>query len=351
MTVWLVTGGAGFIGGNFLRLARQREPHRIVVLDALTYAGNLASIADVVNDQSVDFVLGDIADPELVRSLFTKYRVSDVVHFAAESHVDRSILGPAAFMRTNIMGTYTLIEAARTAWGDEQGHRFLHVSTDEVYGDLAPEDPAFAETSPYRPSSPYAASKAASDHVVRAWHRTYGFPAIVTNCTNNYGPWQFPEKLIPLMILNAFEGQPLPMYGDGLNVRDWLHVEDHCDALLRVMGRGRIGETYCIGGADEQRNCDVIEWIAEAVDRHLGRELGTTARLVKPVRDRPGHDRRYAMDASKIRRELGWSPRHRLRSALEDLVGWYDAHRDWAEAIRSGAYREYYQRQYGSGGA
>lgn len=347
MSVWLITGGAGFIGGNFVRLARRRVRHRLVILDALTYAGNLGSIRDVLAHPDTVFVRGDIADAELVHQCFIDYGVTDVVHFAAESHVDRSILGSVDFMRTNIIGTHTLLEAARAAWGTEKGHRFLHVSTDEVYGDLGPSDPPFNEASPYRPSSPYAASKAASDHLARAWHRTFGVPIIVTNCTNNYGPWQFPEKLIPLMILNALDERPLPMYGDGLNVRDWLHVEDHCDALMRIMERGRIGETYCIGGNDEQRNRDVIAWIAAAADAHCGRPNGRTAKLITPVKDRPGHDRRYSMDASRLRSELDWAPTHELRAALPDLVQWYIAHREWADEIRSGAYTEYYERQYG----
>ena len=328
-------------------MACARVPHRLVILDLLAYAGNLASIDDVLTHPRVAFVRGDVAESEVVRRVFDEHGITDVVHFAAESHVDRSILSSAAFVRTNVVGTHTLLEVARAAWKDASGHRFLHVSTDEVYGDLGLADPPFDETSPYHPSSPYAASKAASDHLARAWHRTYGLPTIVTNCTNNYGPWQFPEKLIPLMILNAFEERPLPMYGDGMNVRDWLHVEDHCDALLRIMEGGRIGETYCIGGDDERTNRDVIGWIAEAVDAHLGRLPGTTARLVTPVNDRPGHDRRYAMNAGRLRAELNWAPRHTLREALPELVRWYDEHRNWAHAIRSGEYRQYYQSQYG----
>lgn len=350
MSVWLITGGAGFIGGNFLRFVRGRVSHRLVVLDALTYAGNLGSIRDVLADPDTTFVRGDIADPETVQRCFTEHGITDVVHFAAESHVDRSILGSTDFMRSNIIGTHTLLEAARAAWGTDQGHRFLHVSTDEVYGDLGPSDPPFNEASPYRPSSPYAASKAASDHLARSWHRTFGLPTIVTNCTNNYGPWQFPEKLIPLMILNALDERPLPMYGDGHNVRDWLHVEDHCEAVLRIMEHGRIGETYCIGGDDQQQNRDVITWIAAAVDAHCRRPSGATAELIASVKDRPGHDRRYAMDASRLRRELGWSPKHKLRAALPGLVSWYDAHRGWADEIRSGAYVDYYEQQYGRGG-
>jgi dTDP-glucose 4,6-dehydratase len=344
---WLVTGGAGFIGCNFVRAALPRAP-RIVVLDALTYAGNLANLSGLLDSPKLSFIRGDICDGELVARVFREQGITHVVHFAAESHVDRSILGSAPFVRTNVIGTHTLLEAARAAWGDgARGQRFLHVSTDEVYGSLAPEDPPFSETTPYRPNSPYAASKAGSDHLVRAWVHTYGLPALISNCSNNFGPWQFPEKLIPLMILNALEDKPLPVYGDGKQVRDWLHVEDHCDALLTILERGRIGETYVIGGHNERSNLEVVQRICDAVDALAGRPAETSRRLVRHVTDRPGHDRRYAIDPSKVRRELDWAPRHRMETALPELVRWYQEHKAWANDIRSGAYLNYYAEQYG----
>jgi dTDP-glucose 4,6-dehydratase len=346
MTAWLITGGAGFIGSNFVRMAAAGDVGTIVVLDALTYAGNLANIADLVEARRVQFHRGDICDAELVDRLFATHRFDCVVHFAAESHVDRSILGAQPFLRTNIEGTHVLIDAARRAWDGETGRRFIHVSTDEVFGDLAPDDPPFTATTPYRPSSPYAASKAAADHLVRAWQRTYGLPAIIINSGNNYGPWQFPEKLIPLMILNAVEERALPVYGDGLQVRDWLHVTDHCRAIAAVAENGEVGQTYLVGGGDPRTNLEVVRRICSAVDTALERPPGTSEKLIRHVRDRPGHDRRYALDASFLRASLNWQPRERFEVALPALVRWYLEHKDWTDAVRSGAYRQYYERQY-----
>ena len=348
MTAWLVTGGCGFIGSNFVRRAAASDVAPIVVLDALTYAGNLANIADLLTGQRVRFVRGDIRDAALLGELFGRHDFSHVVHFAAESHVDRSILGPKPFLATNVEGTFALLEAARAAWADASGRRlFLHVSTDEVFGSLRPDEPPFDEQSPYRPNSPYAASKAAADHLVRAWGHTYGLPAAIGNCSNNYGPWQFPEKLIPLMVLNAIDGEPLPVYGDGLQVRDWLHVEDHCEALLAILAQGRAGATYAIGGGDACPNLAIVHAICAEVDNQLGRPAGTALALIRHVVDRPGHDRRYAMNAAAIAAELGWRPRHQLFQALPALVGWYRDNRAWTEAIRSGEHRNYYQQQYG----
>jgi len=346
MTAWLITGGAGFIGANFVRMAAGGAVDTLVVLDALTYAGNLANISDLVDAGRVQFHKGDICDGALVDWLFERYSFDCVVHFAAESHVDRSILGPQPFLRTNIEGTYVLIDAARRAWQSEEGHRFVHVSTDEVFGDLAPHDPAFTATTPYRPSSPYAASKAAADHLVRAWQRTYGLPAIITNSGNNYGPWQFPEKLIPLMILNAIEGRELPVYGDGGQVRDWLHVSDHCRAIMAVIEGGEIGGTYLIGADNPRANLDVVRMICRAVDAQLELTPGTSEKLIRHVKDRPGHDRRYALDATILRTKLGWHPRETFETALPALVRWYLDHKDWTDAVRTGAYRQYYERQY-----
>jgi dTDP-glucose 4,6-dehydratase len=328
----LVTGGAGFIGANFVR--RRRATHaddRIVVYDALTYAGNLASIADV---PGVVFVRGDVCDAEAVERTMREHAIDAVVHFAAESHVDRSIYGPLAFVRTNVDGTATLLEVARKL----SVKRYLQVSTDEVYGDLGPDDPPFSEETPLDPRSPYSASKAAADHLVLAWAHTYKFPALITRCSNNYGPYQFPEKLIPLMILNALEDKPLPVYGDGKNVRDWIHVEDHCDAVSAVLDRGRVGEVYNAGGRSERQNIDIVRAILALV--------GKPESLIKYVTDRPGHDRRYAISCDKIERELGWAPRHRLEEGLAETVAWYRANAPWWQAIRSGEYRDWYERNY-----
>ena len=324
----LVTGGAGFIGANFVlsTIAATGEP--IVNLDKLTYAGNLENLAPLAGDARHHFVKGDISDRALVRRLLAEHRPRAIVHFAAESHVDRSIEGPAEFIQTNVVGSFSLLEEARAYWGalageDRARFRFLHVSTDEVYGSLGSADPAFKETHPYAPNSPYAASKAASDHLVRAYHHTYGLPVLTTNCSNNYGPRQHPEKLIPLMITNALAEKPLPVYGDGLNVRDWLYVLDHCDAIRAVLDKGRVGETYNIGGASEKTNLEVVKTLCALLDEARPRNSGRHAGLIALVKDRPGHDRRYAMDAAKIERELGWRPRESFASGMQKTVDWY----------------------------
>ena len=343
----LITGGAGFIGSNFVRLCAGLPDARLIVFDALTYAGNIANIEGLVDGEKVIFIQGDICDASAVKSVFDRYDIDRVVHFAAESHVDRSILGPRAFVETNVTGTLNLLLEARNHWqGKEADKRFLHVSTDEVYGSLAPNDPPFDEETSYAPTSPYSASKAASDHLVRAWYHTFGFPSLITNCSNNYGPWQFPEKLIPLMILNAVEEKDLPVYGDGRQIRDWLHVQDHCEALRAVLERGSVGQTYCIGGNNEQPNIAIVEQVCDLVDDRLGRPQGTGRALIRYVQDRPGHDRRYAIDAGKIERELGWKPRFEFGDGLGEIVDWYLSHRDWVEAIRSGEYLRYYKEQY-----
>jgi dTDP-glucose 4,6-dehydratase len=316
----LVTGGAGFIGSNFVLSTLKERDEPIVNLDKLTYAGSLRNLEPLRDDPRHVFVQGDICDRELVRGLLKKHSPRAIVHFAAESHVDRSISGPAQFIQTNVAGTFSLLEEAR-AFSREI--RFLHISTDEVYGSLGPDDPAFTEVTPYAPNSPYAASKAASDHLVRAYHHTYGLPTVTTNCSNNYGPRQFPEKLIPLTISNAIAGKPLPVYGDGRNVRDWLYVEDHCEAVRLVLERGRVGETYNVGGGCEKQNIDVVKTVCGLLDQLKPRKGGAHAELITFVQDRPGHDRRYAMDASKITRELGWRPRESFESGLSKTVRWY----------------------------
>ena len=341
MKTWLVTGGAGFIGGNFV-LDAVRRGVRVVNLDALTYAGNLDTLASLEGDAGHLFVHGDIGDRMLVDALLREHRPDAVVNFAAESHVDRSIDGPGAFVQTNVVGTLVLLEAARDYWrgldgAKREGFRFLHVSTDEVYGSLG-ETGRFTETTPYAPNSPYSASKAASDHLVRAFHHTYGLPVLTTNCSNNYGPYQFPEKLIPLMILNALEGKPLPIYGDGANVRDWIFVEDHCRGVLEVLRRGRPGEKYNLGGRSERTNLQVVDALCDILQEERPRE-GTSYRdLKKFVADRPGHDRRYAIDDSKVQDELGWTPRHDFESGLRATVRWYLSNRAWCEAVQAGKY-------------
>jgi dTDP-glucose 4,6-dehydratase len=343
---WLVTGGAGFIGANFVLAAREINAARIINLDCLTYAGNLRNLATLATDPQHLFVRGNIADRELVGSLLAEHQVRAVVHFAAESHVDRSIYGPQAFVETNIVGTFQLLEAARQYWeglpgAERERFRFLHISTDEVFGSLLPADPPFSETTPYAPNSPYAASKAASDHLVRAYHHTYGLPTLVTNCSNNYGPLQFPEKLIPLMILNALKGEPLPIYGDGMNVRDWLYVADHGEALRQVLARGRVGETYNIGGNCEKTNLEVVNTLCGILDELLPDSPHRPhARLVTFVKDRPGHDRRYAMNIDKISRELDWRPRESFESGLAKTVNWYFNNPEWVVAVQSGEYRK-----------
>ena len=352
----LVTGGAGFIGSNFVLewIAATGEP--VVNLDALTYAGNLRNLAALEGEARHVFVHGDICDRALVERLLAEHRPRAIVHLAAESHVDRSIHGPAAFMRTNVEGSFTLLEAARAYWSGLEGRererfRFHHVSTDEVYGSLAPDAPAFTEEHPYEPNSPYSASKAASDHLVRAWHHTYGLPVVTTNCSNNYGPFHFPEKLIPLMIVNALAGKPLPVYGDGRQIRDWLYVGDHCSALRAVLAGGRLGETYNVGGWNEQANIDIVRIICALLDELRPDPAGSYARLITHVTDRPGHDRRYAIDARKIERELGWRPAETFRSGIRKTVQWYLAHADWVAEVQSGAYRDWVTRHYGDRGA
>ena len=339
----LVTGGAGFIGSALVRKLIRDTEYVVVTVDKLTYAGNLDSLEPVARAPRHRFERVDICDVRALRALFDQYQPVGVVHLAAESHVDRSIDGPAAFIRTNLLGTFTLLEEARRYWnrlGDERcdRFRFLHVSTDEVFGTLD-EGCLFDEETAYAPNSPYSASKAGSDHLVRAWHRTYGLPVLTTNCSNNYGPYQFPEKLIPLVTLNALEGKPLPVYGGGVNVRDWLYVDDHADALLTVLEHGRIGETYCIGGRNERRNIDVVRAICGLMDELAPAPSGPHECLVTFVEDRPGHDLRYAIDARKIARELGWQPRHSFETGLRRTVEWYLTNRTWWERVRSGAYQ------------
>ena len=324
----LVTGGAGFIGSNFILSTLAASGEAVVNLDKLTYAGDLKNLASLDGDVRYEFVQGDIADRSLVRGLLAGRKLRAIVHFAAESHVDRSIEGPAEFIRTNVVGSFSLLEETRAWWtalpaGEKERFRFLHVSTDEVYGSLGPTDPAFTENHPYAPNSPYAASKAASDHLVRAYHHTYGLPVLTTNCSNNYGPRQYPEKLIPLMITTALAEKPLPVYGDGLNVRDWLYVLDHCDAIRAVLDKGQVGETYNIGGACEKTNLEVVETLCAMLDAARPRKNGRYADLVSLVKDRPGHDRRYAMDAAKIARELAWRPRESFESGMRKTVDWY----------------------------
>jgi len=347
----LVTGGAGFIGSNFVLdwIAATGEP--VVNLDKLTYAGNLANLASLAEDARHIFVRADIGDRALVEKLLAQHRPRAIVHFAAESHVDRSIHGPGEFVRTNVVGTFELLEAVRAYWsplegGARQAFRFLHVSTDEVYGTLADNDPAFSETTAYAPNSPYSASKAGSDHLVRAYHHTYGLPTLTTNCSNNYGPYQFPEKLIPLMISNALEGKPLPVYGDGRQVRDWLYVSDHCEAIRVVLERGRPGETYNIGGNSERRNLEVVHALCDTLQASKPRG-GSYRDLVRFVTDRPGHDRRYAIDATKIRRELGWQPRETFESGLARTVRWYLENAEWVGQVKSGEYRKWVETNYG----
>ncbi len=348
----LVTGGAGFIGSNFVLQWIQNAGTPLVNFDLLTYAGNPGNLKALESDARHILVRGDICDGEQVAGLLRDHRPQAIVHFAAESHVDRSIADPGAFIRTNVQGTFTMLEQAKLYWAEldaagRQSFRFLHVSTDEVYGSLGAEDPSFCETTAYSPNSPYAASKAASDHLARAYYHTYGLPVLTTNCSNNYGPFQFPEKLIPLMILNALEGKPLPVYGDGRNVRDWLFVEDHCAAIRTVLQRGRVGETYNIGGNSERKNLDVVTTICDLVDElRPDGALGSRRKLISFVADRPGHDRRYAIDASKISRELGWQPEAEFETGLRQTVAWYLEHSVWVESVRTGAYLDWIRLNY-----
>jgi dTDP-glucose 4,6-dehydratase len=349
----LVTGGAGFIGGNFvLDWLSDGQAEGIINLDKLTYAGNLATLASLQTDPRHVFIHGDIGDKALVSKLLAEYKPHAIVNFAAESHVDRSIHGPAEFVQTNIVGTFNLLECAREYWNtleaaEKERFRFHHVSTDEVYGSLSATDPAFTETNPYEPNSPYSASKAASDHLVRAWFHTYDFPVVTTNCSNNYGPYHFPEKLIPLVILNALNGKPLPIYGDGQQVRDWLYVGDHCSAIREVLQKGKLGETYNIGGWNEKANIDVVKTICQILDQLNPRADGKSyAEQITFVKDRPGHDRRYAIDASKVERELGWRPAETFDSGIRKTVQWYLENPVWIDGVVSGSYRDWLQKQY-----
>ena len=350
--MYLVTGGAGFIGGNFLLGSMAVKNGDLVNLDKLTYAGNLQTLLSISDKSNYHFYQGDIGDRALVAQILEKYQPEAVINFAAESHVDRSIHGPGDFIQTNIVGTFNLLESVRAYYeklGDDQKNkfRFLHVSTDEVYGTLDQTDPPFAETNPYEPNSPYAASKAASDHLVRAWFHTYGLPVITTNCSNNYGPYQFPEKLIPLVIHNALKGKSLPVYGDGKQIRDWLYVEDHCDAIRVVLERGRLGETYNIGGNNEKTNISVVETICRILDQLRPRaDQRSYLEQITFVKDRPGHDRRYAINASKIADELGWKPKETFETGIQKTVQWYLDHQDWVEGVVSGSYRDWVVKQY-----
>lgn len=350
----LVTGGAGFIGSNFVLDWLKEGDEPVVNLDALTYAGNLENLQSLTDDPRHIFVKGNICDKELVSSLLTKYKPRAIVHFAAESHVDRSIFGPDLFFETNVMGTLNLLECAK-AYYDQvllenecSTFRFLHVSTDEVYGSLTFDEPAFTEETPYRPNSPYSASKASSDHAVRAWFHTYGFPVLTTNCSNNYGPYQFPEKLIPLIISNALARKPLPIYGDGLNIRDWLYVGDHCSAIRCVLENGKIGETYNVGGHNERNNVTIVKTICAILDEMRPHPDGSYSKLITFVKDRPGHDRRYAIDSTKLQTQLGWKPKECFETGIRKTVQWYLDHQDWVENVQSGAYREWTAKQYGN---
>lgn len=347
----LVTGGAGFIGSNFVLQWLSDESGAVINLDKLTYAANVANLSGIKESLRHELVVGDISDRELVSSLLRTHQPRAIVHFAAESHVDRSILGPDAFIQTNINGTFALLEAARAYWKelneeDGKAFRFLHVSTDEVYGSLGPNDPAFTETTPYAPNSPYSASKASSDFLVRAYHHTYGLPTLITNCSNNYGPYQFPEKLIPLIIHNALGGKTLPVYGDGSNVRDWLYVADHCSAIRTVLRFGKPGETYNIGGRSEMRNLDVVQTICRILDELRPSADTPREQLIRFVTDRPGHDRRYAIDCSKIERELGWTPQYQFSGGIRQTIQWYLDHETWIEDVTSGEYRKWVELQY-----
>ena len=346
----LVTGGAGFIGGNFVLdwLAQSEEP--VINVDKLTYAGNLDTLESLKDDGRHVFVRADIGDKAVISDLLAKYQPRAVINFAAESHVDRSISGPGEFIQTNVVGTFNLLEAVRGYWNElaaepKAAFRFLHVSTDEVYGSLAADEPAFAETHTYEPNSPYSASKAASDHLVRAWHHTYGLPVLTTNCSNNYGPYHFPEKLIPLVILNALAGKALPIYGDGQQIRDWLYVTDHCSAIRRVLEAGKVGETYNVGGWNEKPNLSVVETICDLLDE-LVPKAGSYRSQISYVTDRPGHDKRYAIDASKLERELGWKPAETFESGIRKTVNWYLTHQSWVDNVTSGAYQQWVEQQY-----
>lgn len=343
----LITGGAGFIGSNFIRYWIENHPEdRLINLDALTYAGNLENLNDITHSTNYRFVQGNICDSSVVDKLFSEEQIDTVVNFAAESHVDRSILSPEAFIKTNVLGTFTLLEAAKKSWnGEINACRFVHVSTDEVYGSLQPNEPAFTENTPFTPNSPYSASKASSDHLVRAYFHTYGLPVLTTNCSNNFGPYQFPEKLIPLVIINALENRPLPVYGDGKNIRDWVYVEDHCRGIDVVLQNGHVGETYNIGGGNEWGNIDILRYICTRLDeRQPG--IAPKSELITYVKDRPGHDRRYAVDTRKIATELSWYPKYPFEHGIEKTITWYLENKNWWERVRDGTYRDYYRTQY-----
>jgi len=355
----LVTGGCGFIGVNFVRLLLEtRKDWQVINLDRLTYAGNLESLQGVDQQPGYHFIKGDIGDSELVEDIFARYLIDTVVHFAAESHVDRSITGPAEFIQTNVVGTFTLLAAAKKAWLDKGGaavselNRFLHVSTDEVYGSLG-ESGFFTEETGYDPRSPYSASKASSDHLVRAYFHTYDLPVLLTNCSNNYGPYQFPEKLIPLVLNNALQGRQLPVYGDGANVRDWLYVRDHCEAIVRVLEEGQRGQSYNIGGHNDKKNLEVVELLCDLLDQKVGLLPSGKSRrsLITFVKDRLGHDRRYAIDAGKIEKQLGWRPKLTFAEGMDRTVDWYLDNKNWLESVVDGSYREYYQKMYGQNGS
>jgi dTDP-glucose 4,6-dehydratase len=348
----LVTGGIGFIGANFILQARRWDWFNVINLDKLTYASNPATLSSLQDDAGYTFCRGDIGDSQLVAELLEKYQPQAIVNFAAESHVDRSILNPEAFVQTNVVGTFRLLETAKDYWerldsDRKSAFRFLHVSTDEVFGSLNPGDPAFHEQTPYAPNSPYSASKASSDHLVRAYFHTYGFPVVTTNCSNNYGPFQFPEKLIPLMILNALDELPLPIYGDGQNIRDWLYVADHCEAIRLVLERGRLGESYNVGGNNEVQNLTVVQTICATLNRLAPKDSFDYASLITYVKDRPGHDRRYAINSSKIQRELGWQPTENFETGLLKTIEWYLANPEWVQQLRSGDYLGWIERNYG----
>ena len=362
-----VTGGAGFIGSNFVRQWNNGSIEEALTLDSLSYAGNVENLASLKNPSMHFFIKGDIRDASLLKQLFQEHRPRAVVHFAAESHVDRSIQDPGSFVDTNVVGTFRLLEASREYWPslsseEKLSFRFLHVSTDEVYGTLKESDPAFSESTPYAPNSPYSASKAASDHMVRAYFHTYGLPTLTTNCSNNYGPYHFPEKLIPLIIVNALAGKPLPVYGDGQQIRDWLYVEDHCSAIRRILEAGRPGETYNIGGWNEKANIDIVNTVCglldelapaasrDVTDSRTGKPIGNYEELIEFVADRPGHDRRYAIDARKIERELGWRPAETFETGIRKTVQWYLNNQDWVQNVQSGAYRDWIQQQYAEAG-
>lgn len=351
----VVTGGAGFIGSNFVNEWIRRGLGKVINLDKLTYAGNMQNLADVENNAHHLFVHADIGDREAVGKLLKLHQPRAVLNFAAESHVDRSIHGPGEFIQTNIVGTFNLLEEVRAYWGglgeaEKVDFRFLHVSTDEVYGSLSATDPAFKETNPYEPNSPYSASKAASDHLVRAYHHTYGLPTLTTNCSNNYGPYHFPEKLIPLVIHNALNGKPLPIYGNGSNVRDWLYVGDHCSAIRRVLEAGKVGETYNIGGWNEKTNLEVVHTLCDMLDKRQPKESGSYRDQITFVKDRPGHDMRYAIDATKIERELGWKPAETFETGIEKTVDWYLAHQHWVNNVTSGEYKNWVSKNYNERG-